>query len=82
MKSIGGPLDLVAIGQLYGPVDSDEARMRHFHVLDHDAQAAAIRRMAAIGRTEYGIAAATGLSVEMVRRLLGHEHAIPSEGVS
>jgi hypothetical protein len=38
--------------------------------LDRDEQATAIRRLAASGLSEYSIASATRLSVEMIRRVL------------
>ena len=44
--------------------------LMHFLLLTPTEQAAAIRRLAAQGWTELGIAAATRLSVEMVRRVL------------
>lgn len=56
--SIGGTLDVAAL-----------ARM-HFHALDREEQAAAIRRLAASGQGDHTIAHATGLSVEAVRQLL------------
>lgn len=60
-RSIGGPLDLAALARL------------HFHVLDQDQQAAAIRRLAATGQGEHTIAHATGLSVEQIRRVLAEQ---------
>lgn len=47
-----------------------DARIRHFHALPHQEQLAAIRRLRASGQTEHTIAAATALSVEMIRRVL------------
>lgn len=44
--------------------------LAHFLLLTQAEQAAAIRRMASTGWTEHGIAAATRLSVEQVRRVL------------
>lgn len=49
----------------------DTARMQHFHALDREQQATAVHRLAAAGYSEHGIAAATKLSVEFVRRILG-----------
>ena len=63
-RTIGGPLDYA---RLVGNPEQD--RMRHFHALDREQQADAIRRLAATGMSEHGIAHATGLSVEMVRRV-------------
>jgi hypothetical protein len=54
----GGSLDMAALARL------------HFTTLSPAEQAAAIRRLAASGQGEHTIAHATGLSVEMVRRVL------------
>ena len=43
----------------------------HFETLTRDQQATVVRRLAAEGFSEHIIAAASGLSVEMVRRVLG-----------
>lgn len=67
--TIGGALDLAALSALSDPDD----RMAHFRLLSRNQQAAAIHRLAATGMTDHGIASATRLSVEMVRRILG-EH--------
>lgn len=67
--SIGGRLDMAALATLRG-YDADQQRMRHFLALDHEAQAAAIRRLALTGQSVHVIAAATQLSVEAVRRVL------------
>ena len=64
-STIGGLLDYA---RLVGNPDTN--RMRHFHALDREQQAQAIRRLAATGMSEHGIAHATGLSVEMVRHVL------------
>lgn len=42
----------------------------HFAALDREQQERAIRRLAHDGMSEYSIAAATRLSVEMIRRVL------------
>lgn len=47
----------------------------HFLLLSPDEQAQAIRRLAALGWSENGIAHATRLSVEQIRRLLSPEAA-------
>jgi hypothetical protein len=52
------------------PDASQDARTRYFHALPHEEQLAAIRRLSAAGQTERTIAAATALSVEMIRRVL------------
>lgn len=44
--------------------------LQHFLQLDHSQQCQAIRRLAAEGLSDHTIAAATRLSVEMIRRLL------------
>ena len=49
--------------------------MRHFMRLSRDEQRAAIHRLATSGMSDYGIAAATALSVEMVRTILGEQKA-------
>jgi hypothetical protein len=48
---------------------TDPSRM-HFHAMPQAKQEAAIRRLAAAGQSAYTIAAATGLSVEQIRRVL------------
>jgi hypothetical protein len=45
--------------------------MLHFALLSRSEQSQAIRRLHQSGYTDHTIAAATGLSVEMVRVLLG-----------
>ena len=58
MSNIGGNLDMAAMGRM------------HFNVLTRDQQAQAIRRLSASGHSEHTIARATGLSVEMINRIL------------
>lgn len=48
-----------------------ERELQHFLLLGRGQQAEAIRRLATTGMSDYGIAAATSLSVEMVRAVLG-----------
>jgi hypothetical protein len=50
--------------------DIERARMQHFRALEQDQQAQAIQRLALAGQSEQTIASATGLSVEMIRRVL------------
>lgn len=50
---------------------SDADRMQHFAELTREEQADVVRRMAADGVSEYSIASATKLSVEMVRTIIG-----------
>lgn len=66
---IGGPLNVDALTALAG-TGAEADRMRHFRTLDRAQQAAAIRRLATAGQSEHTIAAATGLAVEQIRRLL------------
>ena len=56
---------------------ADAARMHHWLSLSPEQQADAIRRLAALGWSEHGIAHATRLAVEQVRRLLAEprEHS-------
>jgi hypothetical protein len=51
-----------------------DRELLHFRSLDREQQAAAIRRLARLGMSDHGIAAATALSVEMVRRILSEQH--------
>lgn len=48
-----------------------ESRMHYFQLLSHDDQRAAIHKLANSGMSDYTIAAATKLSVEMIRAILG-----------
>jgi hypothetical protein len=48
-----------------------ERELRHFLLLDRDQQVQAIRRLVSSGMSEHIAAAASGLSVEQVRRILG-----------
>lgn len=48
-----------------------ERELCQFLLLDHEQQRQAMQRLAASGLSDYGIAAATSLSVEMVRAVLG-----------
>jgi hypothetical protein len=54
-----------------GPLITRARELRHFLLLDRSEQEVAIRRLAASGMNDYGIAAATRLSVEMIRRVIG-----------
>jgi DNA invertase Pin-like site-specific DNA recombinase len=47
-----------------------ERELRHFLLLDRQQQAQALRRMVASGMSERTVAAASGLSVEQVRRVI------------
>ncbi len=51
-------------------IHPDHARNRHFDELTREQREDAIKRMAAEGWTDHGIAAATRLSIEMVRQVL------------
>lgn len=57
-RATGGVLDLAALAQLHRPRTREELR-------------AAVHELTARGMTDYAIAAATGLAVEQVRRVLG-----------
>jgi hypothetical protein len=58
-RTVGGQLDLAALARL------------HFHSLSVEERTAAIHRMASDGHGAHTIAHATGLSVEMIRRIIG-----------
>lgn len=51
-------------------MNADKAARQHFVVLSRDEKIQAICRMAVTGYADYSIAAATRLSVEMVRHIL------------
>lgn len=71
MKHAGGAAAMAAaLGRLAG---DNDARMRAFRLLPQTQQAEAIARLAATGMSDNGIAAATQLSVEQIRRILA-EH--------
>jgi hypothetical protein len=57
-RAIGGPLGIRDLALLHRPLDREEMR-------------AAVVELRSRGMTDYAIAAATGLSVEMVRRMRG-----------
>jgi hypothetical protein len=44
--------------------------MHYFTLLPHSEQVAAIRRLSSAGMSDHGIAAAAGLAVEQIRRIL------------
>lgn len=48
-----------------------ERELQHFLLLDREAQRQAIQRLSVSGMTDATIAAATSLSVEMVRQIIG-----------
>lgn len=50
-----------------------EREMRYFRLLEPQAQREAIQRLAASGMSDSTIAAATALSVEMIRRVLAEQ---------
>lgn len=52
-----------------------DRRMHYFAMLSQDEQRSAIARLATGGMSDYGIASATGLAVEMVRKILGEAKA-------
>lgn len=53
----------------------DDRRMHYFAMLTHDEQASAIHRLSRSGMSDHGISAATQLSVEMIRKILGERTA-------
>jgi hypothetical protein len=57
-RNIGGQLNTAALSRI------------HFSTLNHEQQLQAIRRLAATGQGEHTIAAATGLSIVVIRRAL------------
>jgi ABC-type phosphate/phosphonate transport system ATPase subunit len=61
-------VDLAALAALSG----DDARLAAFRLLSRDEQANAIRRLAATGMSDHGIARATMLSVEQIRIVLAN----------
>ena len=54
----------------------NEGGMHYFALLTRDEQRAAIVRLAASGASEYTISAATRLSVEQIRIVLGEQRAL------
>ena len=62
-RNIGGILDLKALEALYG---RDKHRPQ-----SREEMRAAVHEMRSRGMSDYGIAAATELSVEIVRQMLG-----------
>ncbi|MGA7540620.1 MAG: hypothetical protein WBW93_17825 [Steroidobacteraceae bacterium] len=57
---------------------ADQERLRHFLALGREAQAGAVRRMAAVGHSPTTIAAATRLSEEQIRQILEDSACAPS----
>jgi hypothetical protein len=54
----------------------EDRRMHYFVMLTRDEQVDAIHRLSRSGMTDHGIASATQLSVEMVRKILGETKAL------
>lgn len=52
---------------------NENAARHHFVTMPHAQQIEAIRRLLASGHSDSTVASATGLSVEMVRRLVAQE---------
>jgi hypothetical protein len=52
-------------------MNQPERRMHHFQLMSQEEQRTAIQRLAASGMSAHTIAAATQLSVEMIRTILG-----------
>ncbi|MGO9267668.1 MAG: hypothetical protein ACLQBA_22755 [Candidatus Binataceae bacterium] len=57
------------------PIPHREREMHHFLMLTADEQRAAIVKLAAAGMSDHTIASASGLAVEMVRKILGEQRA-------
>lgn len=57
-------------------------RMNYFVLLTPEQQQQSIRRLARSGMADSSIAAATGMSVEQVRRALAQPAAIPEQAAS
>lgn len=55
--------------------------LHYFLLLSRDQQLEAIRRLHALGWSDYGIASATRLSVEQIRRLLGEQQETDRKSV-
>jgi hypothetical protein len=51
----------------------NDRRMYFFAMLTRDEQAEAIHRLSRSGASDHGIASATQLSVEMIRKILGEQ---------
>lgn len=67
-RSVGGLMSSTAFATLMG--ERPYKSHANFHSLSAEQQRDAIRRMARENFTDHGIACATGLAVEAVRRLL------------
>jgi hypothetical protein len=70
MTTIGGFLSVDALAALAASDAGDGIRRRAFTLLTRSAQIEAIRKLAASGMSDGGISRATGLSTEMICRLL------------
>lgn len=75
MRRIGGLMDYSRLlpAQSAAALSHDLQAHHHFRAMPHDQQVQAIRRLAAAGQGDHTIARATGLSVEMVRRVLAEQ---------
>jgi hypothetical protein len=56
----------------------DDSRMNHFRCLSFEAQAGAIRRLAATGMTLQGISHATGIAVEHLATMISNNPRSPA----
>ena len=56
--------------------DADRNRTAHFRSLSFEAQAGAIRRLAATGMTLQGISSAIGIAIEQLRRVIGDRRSV------
>jgi hypothetical protein len=60
---------------------TERARMLYFELLEPEQQAQAIRRLAAMGQSEFTIASATGMAVEAIRTVLAEADGPSSSGL-
>jgi len=76
---IGSVLTVDALATLAAGSAGDEIRRRNFYLLTRPAQISAIRGLAESGMSDGSIARATGLSIDMICRLLANaREASPS----
>lgn len=60
-------------GNIGGALDLRAMQLMRFHSLDREQQFQAIHRLVASGMSDHGVSHATGLSVEMIRRILAEQ---------
>jgi DNA-binding NarL/FixJ family response regulator len=74
-RNVGGTLIPDALQALSG--NPERNRMRHFERLTQHEREQAIKRMADMGMSDHGIAAAARISVEQVRQIIGQREEPP-----